>query len=81
VTDDLRYERVIGAAPEAVFDAFTSPGGQAAFYGQDDSGWVVRTESEVRVGGVWTIAFGRSIASSATSAATPAADGPQRLTS
>jgi uncharacterized protein YndB with AHSA1/START domain len=60
VTDDLRYERIIGASPEVVFDAFTSPGGQTAFYGTDDSGWVVRSDSDVRVGGVWTIAFGPS---------------------
>lgn len=60
MTDDLRYERIIGASPEAVFDAFTSPGGQAAFYGTEDSGWVVRSDSDVRVGGVWTIAFGPS---------------------
>ena len=60
MSDALRYERVIAAAPEAVFDAFTSAGGQEAFYGKDDSGWVVRSESDVRVGGTWTIAFGPS---------------------
>jgi uncharacterized protein YndB with AHSA1/START domain len=60
VTDDLRYERIIGAAPETVFDAFTSAGGQEAFYGSDDSGWVVRSVSDVRVGGAWTITFGPS---------------------
>ena len=60
MTDELRYERIIGAPPEVVFDAFTSAGGQTAFYGQDDPGWIVRSESEVRVGGAWTIAFGPS---------------------
>jgi uncharacterized protein YndB with AHSA1/START domain len=60
MTDDLRYERIVGARPEEVFDAFTSAGGQIAFYGQDDPGWIVRSESEVRVGGVWTILFGPS---------------------
>jgi uncharacterized protein YndB with AHSA1/START domain len=60
MTDDLLYERVIAAPPEVVFDAFTSDGGQLAFYGQNDRGWIVRSESEVRVGGVWTILFGPS---------------------
>lgn len=58
--DDLRYERIIAATPEIVFDAFTSAGGQEAFYGTDDAGWVVRSHSDVRVGGTWTIAFGPS---------------------
>jgi uncharacterized protein YndB with AHSA1/START domain len=56
----VRYERVIAAAPEVVFDAFTSAGGQLAFYSEDDQGWTVRSESEVRVGGAWTIHFGPS---------------------
>ena len=60
MTDDLLYERIIAAPPEVVFDAFTSDGGQLAFYGQNDRGWIVRSESEVRVGGVWTIHFGPS---------------------
>jgi uncharacterized protein YndB with AHSA1/START domain len=60
VTDELRYERIVEAPPDVVFDAFTSAGGQIAFYGQDDPGWIVRSESEVRIGGVWTVAFGRS---------------------
>jgi uncharacterized protein YndB with AHSA1/START domain len=60
MTDDIRYERVIRARPEDVFDAFTGTAGQVAFYGQDDPGWIVRSESDVRVGGVWTIEFGPS---------------------
>jgi predicted dithiol-disulfide oxidoreductase (DUF899 family)/uncharacterized protein YndB with AHSA1/START domain len=60
VTDELRYERIVEAPPEVVFDAFTSAGGQIAFYGQDDPGWIVRSESEVRIGGAWTVAFGPS---------------------
>ena len=60
MTGGLRYERIIDAPPEAVFDAFTSAGGQMAFYGKDDSGWVVDSESDVRVGGAWTIRFGPS---------------------
>ena len=60
MTDELHYERIVAAPPEEVFDAFTSTGGQLAFYGQDDPGWIVRSESELRVGGVWTIVFGPS---------------------
>jgi uncharacterized protein YndB with AHSA1/START domain len=60
MTDDVRYERIIDASPEEVFDAFTSHGGQLAFYGTDDRGWIVQSESEVRVGGAWTIRFGPS---------------------
>lgn len=60
MTDCLRYERIIEAPPEVVFDAFTNSGGQLAFYGRDDRGWVVHSESDVRVGGAWTILFGPS---------------------
>jgi uncharacterized protein YndB with AHSA1/START domain len=60
MTGDIRYERIIAAPPEEVFDAFTSDGGQHAFYGQEDPSWIVQSESEVRVGGAWTIRFGPS---------------------
>ena len=60
MTDALSYERIIAASPEAVFDALTSPEGQLAFYGEDDQGWTVRSESHVRPGGAWTIHFGPS---------------------
>jgi uncharacterized protein YndB with AHSA1/START domain len=60
MTHDLRFERVIDAAPDEVFDAFTRPDGQRAFYGQDDPGWIVQSECDLRVGGVWTVAFGPS---------------------
>lgn len=60
MSDGLRYERVIGSPPEVVFDAFTSLDGQLAFYGRDERGWIVRSESDVRVGGDWTILFGPS---------------------
>ena len=57
---DLRFERLIAAPPERVFDAFTDPAGQRAFYGKDDPGWVVESECDLRVGGQWSIAFGPS---------------------
>jgi uncharacterized protein YndB with AHSA1/START domain len=58
MSDEVRYERVIAAAPEVVFDASTSPDGQLAFYAEEDHGRIVRSSSEVRVGGAWTIRFG-----------------------
>jgi uncharacterized protein YndB with AHSA1/START domain len=60
VSPDLRFERLIDARPERVFDAFTSPDGQREFYGQDAPGWVVESRCDLRVGGVWSIAFGPS---------------------
>jgi uncharacterized protein YndB with AHSA1/START domain len=56
----LNFERLIAAAPERVFDAFTDPEGQREFYGKDDPGWIVDSRCELRVGGVWSIAFGPS---------------------
>ena len=49
---DLRFERLIAAAPERVFDAFTDPVGQREFYGQDAAGWIVDSRCDLRVGGV-----------------------------
>jgi uncharacterized protein YndB with AHSA1/START domain len=60
VSDELRIERVIAARVEVVFAAFTSPRGQQALYGQDDPGWIVESACDLRVGGVWEVAFGPS---------------------
>jgi uncharacterized protein YndB with AHSA1/START domain len=60
MSDDVRFARVIDATPEEVFDAFTQPAGQEAFYGTDDPGWIVESECDLRVGGAWTVAFGPS---------------------
>ena len=57
---DLRFERLIAAQPEPVFDAFTDPAGQREFYGTDAPGWVVDSRCDLRVGGVWSISFGPS---------------------
>lgn len=57
---DLRFERLIAAPPGRVFDAFTDPAGQREFYGKDDPGWIVDSECDQRVGGVWSVAFGPS---------------------
>ena len=60
MTEDLRFERIINAPPAIVFEAFTSPGGQEAFYGQDDPGWIVESACELRVGGAWDVTFGQT---------------------
>ena len=60
MTDELRIDRVIDAPPVVVFEAFTTDGGQDAFYGQDDPGWIVESDCDLRVGGVWTVTFGPS---------------------
>jgi uncharacterized protein YndB with AHSA1/START domain len=60
VSLDLRFERVIAAPPERVFAAFTSPEGQREFYGKDTPGWIVESTCDLRVGGVWSVAFGPS---------------------
>jgi uncharacterized protein YndB with AHSA1/START domain len=60
MSHDLRFTRVIDARPEAVFAAFTEQDGQEAFYGTDDPGWIVQSECDLRVGGVWIVTFGPS---------------------
>jgi uncharacterized protein YndB with AHSA1/START domain len=60
MTYELQFERLVNAAPEVVFDAFTAPGGQAAFYTQPEPGWIVRSDCDLQVGGVWTVEFGPS---------------------
>jgi uncharacterized protein YndB with AHSA1/START domain len=60
VTRELRIERVIDAPPGVVFDAFTTGGGQEAFYGTDDPGWIVESRCDLRAGGLWTVTFGPS---------------------
>jgi uncharacterized protein YndB with AHSA1/START domain len=60
MTYELRFERLINAAREVVFDSFTEPGGQAAFYRQNEPDWIVRSECNLRVGGVWSVEFGPS---------------------
>ena len=57
MTHDLMLERVIDAAPDVVFDAFTDSRVQKELYA-DAPDWIVRSECDLRVGGVWTIEFG-----------------------
>jgi uncharacterized protein YndB with AHSA1/START domain len=57
VSEELRLERVLDAAPETVFDAFTDPDAQRELYA-DAPDWVVTSSCDLRVGGRWTIEFG-----------------------
>lgn len=52
MTYELRFERLIDAEPDVVFDTFTETGGQVAFY-SGEPGWILRSECDLRVGGVW----------------------------
>ena len=58
MSEDATFARVIDAAPEVVFDAFTRQDGQEAFY--SEPGWIVESECDLRVGGVWAVTFGLS---------------------
>jgi uncharacterized protein YndB with AHSA1/START domain len=60
MTDELRIDRVIDAPAYVVFDTFIADDGRLAFYGQDDPRWIVESDCDLRVGGVWTITFGPS---------------------
>jgi uncharacterized protein YndB with AHSA1/START domain len=60
VSHELRFGRVFDASPEEVFDAFTDSEGLEEMYGLDDPGWIVESEGDVRVGGVWRVAYGPS---------------------
>jgi uncharacterized protein YndB with AHSA1/START domain len=55
MSEDVRFARMIDAAPEVVFDALTEQDGQEAFY--DEPGWTVESECDLRVGGLWTVTF------------------------
>jgi uncharacterized protein YndB with AHSA1/START domain len=57
MSEDVTFARVIDAPREAVFDAFTARDGQKAFY--SEPGWFVESQCDLRVGGVWTVTFGR----------------------
>lgn len=57
---ELRYDRLVQAPVERVFDVFTSSAGQREFYGTDDPGWVVDSHCDLRVGGTWDVSFGPS---------------------
>jgi glutathione S-transferase len=58
VTYELRFDRVIEASPEVVFDMFTEHEGQLAFYQGPEPTWIVRSHCDLRVGGEWYVEFG-----------------------
>ena len=58
MSEDVTVARVIDAPRDTVFDAITAPDGQEAFY--SEPGWIVESECDLRVGGVWTVTFGPS---------------------
>jgi uncharacterized protein YndB with AHSA1/START domain len=60
MSDDVRFAREIDAAPDKVFDTFTQSDGQEAFYREDEPGWIVESECDLRVGGAWAVTFGPS---------------------
>ncbi|MGH3152868.1 MAG: SRPBCC family protein [Streptosporangiaceae bacterium] len=47
----LRVERVIGAAPEAIFDSFI------ALYDSQRPEWVTSSQLDLRPGGRWSVSF------------------------
>ena len=57
---DVELSRLIDATAAEVFDAFADSEGQAVFYGRDESGWIVESQCDLRVGGIWTVEFGPS---------------------
>jgi uncharacterized protein YndB with AHSA1/START domain len=60
VTYELKIERRIDAPPDVVFDAFVDPSAQKVLYdNEEETDWAVESELDLRVGGTWTIAFGK----------------------
>jgi uncharacterized protein YndB with AHSA1/START domain len=61
VNHELRVERLIEAAPEEVYEAFVDAEAQVEWYRDPEHpGWIVETECDARVGGLWTSAWGPS---------------------
>jgi uncharacterized protein YndB with AHSA1/START domain len=48
---ELKVERDFDAPPQAVFDAYL------AMHGEHRPNWVVESQLDLRVGGVWTVSF------------------------
>jgi uncharacterized protein YndB with AHSA1/START domain len=60
MTYELRFDRVIEAGREVVFDMFTEPDGQLTLYQGPEPAWIVRSHCDLRVGGEWLVEFGPS---------------------
>jgi uncharacterized protein YndB with AHSA1/START domain len=60
VTYDLTMECLIDGPPQEVFDAFVDPQAQKILYdNEEEPDWTVESELDLRVGGTWTIEFGK----------------------
>ena len=60
MTYELKIERRIDAPPDVVFDAFVDPAAQKVLYdNEEETDWMVESDLDLRVGGTWTIAFGK----------------------
>ncbi|HEY6629232.1 MAG TPA: SRPBCC domain-containing protein [Acidimicrobiia bacterium] len=57
---ELRVERLIAATPEEVFDAYTDPVAQQAWFTILDPEMIVENEVDLRVGGKWVSVWGFS---------------------
>ena len=60
MTYELRVERLIAAAPEEVFDAYTDPVAQQIWFTILDPEMIVRNTVDLRVGGKWVSSWGFS---------------------
>jgi len=60
MTYELKIERLFDAPPEVVFDTLVDPDAQAELFNDQVEGWKLwEFEIDLRVGGTWTIIFGR----------------------
>jgi uncharacterized protein YndB with AHSA1/START domain len=57
---ELRVERLIAATPEEVFEAYTDPVAQQAWFTILDPEMIVENEVDLRVGGKWVSVWGFS---------------------
>lgn len=54
---DIRLQRVVDAAPQAVFHHWVDPVARRGWYAPED-GWIVEAETDLRIGGAWSVSFG-----------------------
>lgn len=54
---DIRIQRTIDAAPEAVFQHWVDPVARRDWYAPEE-GWIVEAETDLRDGGAWSVSFG-----------------------
>jgi uncharacterized protein YndB with AHSA1/START domain len=58
MTYELRVERLIGATPEEVFEAYTNPEAMKIWFQLLGEPMIVENEVDLRVGGKWVSAWG-----------------------